>query len=106
MDLNQQLNSQITEKKMKMDNDMRANKSYMNQWIQQTQVADQSRSVIEATRKQKVVANANFLKNQMGLNGVTGNASANGSSVNKLSKKQQLGGLMNPEEAKMNRALL
>jgi len=42
----------------------------------------------------------------MGLNGVTGNASANGSSVNKLSKKQQLGGLMNPEEAKMNRALL
>ena len=93
---------------MKMDNDMRANKSYMNQWIQQTQVADQSRATIEASRKQKVVANANFLKNQMGLGGnVSGNISTNGSSVNKpLTKKQQLGGLMNPEEAKMNRALL
>ena len=98
---------------MRRQNDDRANKSYMNRWTEQTEETDRARVAIENKRKQKMVANQQFLRDQMGnmiLNNPSGAGSSGASgevgSPPKNKKKYELGGMMNPEEARMNRALL
>lgn len=115
IELTQALAQQVNEKRLREENDQRANKSYMHRWVEQTAESDRQRQVVESNRKQKMLANQQFLREQMGpsaanFNGVTvaslSGAAVTGSSPPRNRKKYELGGLMNPEEARMNRALL
>ena len=93
---------------MKKDNDARANAQYMSQWVEQSDAANRSRLAQEQDRKQKVLANQQFLMDQMKIGGAQSVAAASSAGGNDFQSKnkQRLGGMMNPEEARMNRALL
>lgn len=63
----------------------------------------------EKMRKQKMLENQQFLLDQMRSNPTPSGAavtSGNAGTEGKQRKKALLGGMMNPEEARMNRALL
>ena len=85
----------------------------MNRWVEQTAESDRARQAVEADRKQKILANQQFLREQMGpgtsfaaATGSNATTGTGGSPPRNRNKKYELGGLMNPEEARMNRALL
>jgi len=61
---------------------------------------------MEDARKQKLLSNQSYLKEQMdvGIN-VSNSAKKRADEIN-VKKKYALGGQMNPEEARMNRELL
>ena len=110
--LNEALGSQIREKRLREENEARANKSYMNRWVERAEEDNRTKAKMEDARKQKLLANQDYLREQMGnpggLSGLPVNTSGSqiGSSDVKNKKKYTLGGMMNPEEARMNRALL
>ena len=94
---------------MKQESDARANAQYMNQWVEQSEAANRDRLAQEQNRKQKLIDNQKYLMDQMKIGGaqsVAALSSAGGSHDMQAKKKQVLGGMMNPEEARMNRALL
>ena len=83
----------------------------MDKMQQRVEAENKKQSVNDNSRKQKLIENQQFLVDQMRKNPArdasrdpaTGKAGAN----EILSKrKQQLGGMMHDEEARMNRALL
>ena len=77
----------------------------MNRWVDMMNVEDQKRLNIERQRKNKLVDNQQFLKSQIeGSTLIPGKGSASGDIA--VKKKYNLGGLMDPEEVKMNRELL
>ena len=82
----------------------------MNRWVERAEEDNRQKNLIEDSRKQKLLANQQFLREQMGSmhSGLPVNASGSmiGGSDTKNKKKYALGGMMNPEEARMNRALL
>lgn len=61
-ELNQVLAGQMNEKRMRQENDARANKSYMNRWIERAEEDNRVRAVQEGARRQKMLANQQFLK--------------------------------------------
>ena len=89
---------------------MRANKSFMNKWSEAVEKDDNNRVELERARKQKLISNQDFLREQMDANpaaipGPTNSAKKRADEIH-LKKKYTLGGQMNPEEARMNRELL
>ena len=74
----------------------------MKNWTLKTEIDDENRKQKEQQRKEKIKATQSFQVQQMYSNP---HAVQNASDV-KLKRKFELGGVMNPEEAKMNRALL
>lgn len=96
----------MREKRLREENDARANRSYMNRWVEKADEDNRKRAALDATKKQKLVQNQEYLKEQM-HNSQAVSVSVTGIGLdNAQRKKHALGGLMNPEEARMNRALL
>lgn len=104
--LNEELAQQVKEKQLKQENDAKANVSYMNRWMEMADQEQQRRALIEQQRKKKMLANQQFLRDQMDVTAPNASVPVNSGSEFKNRKKYQLGGMMNPEEARMNRALL
>lgn len=103
--MNQVLTQQMKEKQQARDNDIRANQSFMNRWVEQMNESDKKRVAVEQQRKNKIIDNQSFLKSQIdGQTVIPGKGSAHGDIA--VQKKYKMGGLMDPEEAKMNRELL
>lgn len=100
--LNDVLTAQMNEKKLRNDGEHRADMSYMNRWMEHMEVDNKKRNLLDKARKDKIKENQAFIKQQM-ADGVPN--SKKGPEM-LLKKKNQLGGLMDPEEAKMNRELL
>lgn len=63
--LNDDLTLQVREKQLKKESEARTNAQYMNQWVEQTEEANRNRLAQEQTRKQKLLANQQFLMGQM-----------------------------------------
>lgn len=83
----------------------------MTRWVQRAEEENKIRREVEQSRKKQILANQHFLREQMGgVSPTEGSALSGkggfGHSDIKTKKKYALGGMMNPEEAKMNRALL
>jgi len=51
----------VREKQLKKESEARTNAQYMNQWVEQTEEANRNRLAQEQTRKQKLLANQQFL---------------------------------------------
>jgi len=79
----------------------------MLHWIERTEEETKNREQLEQQRKQKILENQQFLRDQMQQAACTPAtlAGQTGSEI-KERRKHRLGGMMNPEEARMNRALL
>lgn len=92
----------MNEKRTKKEQDDRANRSYMNKWTVSAEQESNRRKAVEINRQDKIKQTQNFLIEQIQSNP---NTLKNASDI-KLKKKFELGGQMNPEEARMNRALL
>ena len=60
--LNEILTNQVREKRMREENDARANKSYMNRWIERADEDNKNRQNKDHERKQKILANQQFLR--------------------------------------------
>ena len=102
---------QMKEKQMKQQNDIKANRIYMNQMVERAENDRKKQSNLDDQRKQKVMANQKFLIDQMLSSGspiaaVSKTINSSVAQEMKSRKKAQLGGMMNPDEARMNRALL
>ena len=100
---------QMKEKQMKQQNDAKANRIYMNQMVERAEAEKVKQNDLEDQKKKKILANQKFLIDQMFSSGSPSAAKANISTIAQEiqnRKKQQLGGMMNPDEARMNRALL
>ena len=80
----------------------------MNRWSEAIERDDQNRLQIEEVRKQKLIHNQNFLKEQMDQSIGQSNSGSAKKRADEIivKKKYTLGGQMNPEEARMNRELL
>ena len=101
------LAQQVREKQLRKDNEKSTNTSFMNQWTNAIEKDDKNRMALEQGRKQRLIANAEYLKTQMGSVEKPDSGSAKKRADDILIKKKyQLGGVMNPEEARMNRELL
>lgn len=74
----------------------------MKKWMLQTEIADAQRKLKEEQRANKIKETQNFLIEQMHMSAAT----AKNASEVKIKRKFELGGQMNPEEARMNRELL
>jgi hypothetical protein len=74
----------------------------MKKWMLQTEIVDAQRKLKEEQRANKIKATQNFLIEQMQNSAAT----AKTASDIKIKRKFELGGQMNPEEARMNRELL
>lgn len=61
-----QLDQQMREKRMKMEIESKSNKSHMHKMVEIKEADERQRLEIEASRKQKLVDNSQFLVNQMG----------------------------------------
>ena len=57
----------MREKRMREENDARANKSYMHRWAEKAEEENKRRAQAEDQRKQKALANQQFLRDQMNL---------------------------------------
>ena len=101
------LAQQVREKQMRAENEKNSNTAFMNQWTNAIEKDDKNREALEQGRKQRLIANAEYLKAQMGAVEKPDSRSAKKRADEILIKKKyQLGGVMNPEEARMNRELL
>ncbi len=60
--LNDVLANQVREKRMREENDARANKSYMNRWIERADEDNKNRQTKEHERRQKMLANQQYLR--------------------------------------------
>ena len=74
----------------------------MKRWTLQTDIENAQRKLVEQKRQDKINAVQNYIIEQMHSNGTN---VKNASEV-KIKRKFELGGQMNPEEARMNRELL
>ena len=63
--LNDDLTQQVREKQLKKESEARANAQYMNLWVEQTEQDNRNRQAQENSRKQKVLANQQYLMGQM-----------------------------------------
>lgn len=101
------LAQQVREKQMRAENEKNSNTAFMNQWTNAIEKDDKNREALEQGRKQRLIANAEYLKAQMGAveKPDSGSAKKRADEI-LIKKKYQLGGVMNPEEARMNRELL
>lgn len=61
-EMNEVLNAQMREKKLKAEGENRANVSYMHKWMESLEVDDAKRKGVEKKRKDKMVANQAHLK--------------------------------------------
>ena len=103
--LNEVLSQQMKEKQMVREGEQKANASFMHRWVETMDKEEQKRSMVERKRKEKMVENQGYLKSQIeGTTVIPGKGQALGDIAAK--RKHNLGGLMDPEEAKMNRELL
>ena len=59
--LNDDLTQQVREKQLKKESEARANAQYMNLWVEQTEQDNRNRQAQENSRKQKVLANQQYL---------------------------------------------
>ena len=102
------LAQQVREKQLKKEAEDSSNKAFMNQWTTAIEKDDKNRHALEQGRKQRLIANSEYLRHQMGaMNPVPDSSSAKKRADDiHTKKKYQLGGVMNPEEARMNRELL
>ena len=103
------LAGQVREKRMREENDQQTNKNYMNQQLLRTEEENTKVRDAEKQRKQKMFENQQFLLDQMRANPTPSGAAVtagNAGTEGKQRNKARLGGMMNPEEARMNRALL
>lgn len=101
------LDQQVREKQLQKDNEIRSNKSFMHRWSEAIEKDDKNRLELENVRKQKLISNQNFLKEQMDqTTGHSNNSAKKRADEIIVKKKYKLGGQMNPEEARMNRELL
>ena len=90
---------------MVKESEFKANKSFMHKWVENMTVEDNKRSMMEKQRKDKMLDNQQFLRQQIeGQTVIPGKGSFQGDIA--VKNKYKLGGLMDPEEAKMNRELL
>ena len=106
-EMNEVLNAQMREKKLKAESENRANVSYMNKWMESMDADDQRRKRVEQTRKEKMMMNQAYLKDQIDQhNTLPAAKSPSGGNDIAIKRKYGLGGLMDPEEARMNRELL
>lgn len=92
----------MNEKKLRIDGEHRADMSYMNRWMEHMETDTKKRNLLDKARKDKIKENQAFIKQQMGDS--LGTTKKGPEML--IKKKNQLGGLMDPEEAKMNRELL
>lgn len=74
----------------------------MKRWTKQTDLDNEQRKAKEQKRQDKIKDTQNYIIEQMYSNGT---AVKNAMEV-KIKRKFELGGQMNPEEARMNRDLL
>ena len=56
---------QMKEKQMKQQNDVKANRIYMNQMVERAENDRKKQSNLDDQRKQKIIANQKFLIDQM-----------------------------------------
>ena len=92
---------------MRKEGEKETNQAFMSQWTNAIEKDDKNRVALEQGRKQRLIANAEYLKTQMGSVEKPDSGSAKKRADDILIKKKyQLGGVMNPEEARMNRELL
>ena len=101
------LAQQVREKQLRQENEKNSNAAFMSQWTNAIEKDDKNRVALEQGRKARLIANAEYLKAQMGSVEKPDSGSAKKRADDILIKKKyQLGGVMNPEEARMNRELL
>ena len=74
----------------------------MERLVQRAEDDNRERVAKEDARKRQAMDNQLYLRNQMD----TSQGSLTGSASRIVKNKNTLGGMMNPEDAKMNRALL
>ena len=97
----------MREKQLVRDGENKANVAFMNRWVDSMDKEEQKRSMVERKRKDKMVENQGYLKSQIEYAQVIpGKGSVHGPGEMGVKRKHNLGGLMDPEEAKMNRELL
>ena len=96
------LDAQVRNKKQVKEGEDRANRSYMKKWTDQTEKDMAMREAVETKRKNQIKATQQHQLEQMNL---VAHSHKNASDV-KVKRKFELGGQMNPEEARMNRELL
>lgn len=73
------LTNQVREKRLREENDARANKSYMNRWVERTDEENKKLSLQEKARKDKMLANQQFLRDQMTTGSVNTSVAVAGS---------------------------
>ena len=58
--------AQVREKQAREENEARANKSYMNRWIERAEVDNKKRNEVEQQRRVQMLENQKYLKDQIG----------------------------------------
>jgi hypothetical protein len=94
--------AQVDAKRAVKEAEEKTNVSYMKRWTLQTDIENAQRKLVEQKRQDKINAVQNYIIEQMHSNGTN---VKNASEV-KIKRKFELGGQMNPEDARMNRELL
>ena len=105
-EINEALNAQMNEKKLREEGENRANVSYMNKWMQSMDADEQVRVKRANDRKNKILENQQYIRQQIDQNNTLPVAPKGTDNAIVIKKKYGLGGLMDPEEARMNRNLL
>lgn len=90
---------------MREEQHARANKEYMSRMLAVNAEETKKSSDQDHNRKKKALENQQFLMDQMRMSPTPAAMSVAGDAI-RPKKKQHLGGMMKPEEARMNRALL
>ena len=80
--------------------------AFMNQWTSAVEKDDKNRQNLEQGRKVRLHENQAFILAQMGDQKPDSSSAKKRADEIHTKKKYQLGGQMNPEEARMNRELL
>lgn len=96
------LDAQVNAKKLAKENDAKANESYMKKWVLQSEQENAKRQQDKNRQHDKVMATKNFLLGQMNSNSKSNSSAAE----HQFKKKNEIGGQMSAEEARMNRELL